>query len=65
MSTSGRATYIQPATGQVFYLVEDRESGQWRIELFVGGPRGVECIGTWPTRDEAEDQPKAMKCQTE
>ncbi len=34
----------------------DGESGEWLVEMFVGGPDGVETVGTWPSRDAAAEK---------
>lgn len=46
--------FIQPTTGQVYYLEPDGAGG-WTILAFRGGPEPLECLGAWPTKAAAEE----------
>jgi hypothetical protein len=64
MSWEQRIKYVQGGTGQVFYLYQDEQSNAWVIAMFLGGPQGVQVVGTWPTREAAEQQLAHMQCKS-
>ena len=63
MGQHNRVKYMQRGSGQVFYLSHDAKSGDWMIEMFVGGPDGIQPIGSWPSQAEAVEKLREMDCK--
>ena len=54
MSFEAREKFVQSGSGQVFYVWQDDDSGQWIVGMFVGGPEGIQPLAVFGSKSEAE-----------
>lgn len=62
MSFEARVKYLESATGQVYYLWQDEESGKWLVGAFAGGPEGVETVADFAEKDSAQTYLVSLGC---
>jgi|SRR5271157_2284760 len=54
VSFEAREKFIQSGSGQVFYVWQDDDSGQWVVGIFVGGPEPIQPLEVFGSKSEAE-----------
>jgi hypothetical protein len=54
MPFESREKFVQRGSGQVFYVWQDDDSGRWVLGMFVGGPEGIQPIGRFDSKVDAE-----------
>jgi hypothetical protein len=56
MSFDAREKFVQKGSGQVFYVWQDDASGKWVVGMFAGGPEGIQPLGRFNSKEEAQAQ---------